>query len=208
MIVESRTIKKAIKIFCCFSPQSVENHIRLAQNMILTLRIVARAGVVSAFVHCRAGTFCRCELLFWGATAFNQRNIQMCMGNVFRTHAGNVSSPLGCAVCPAREHNLCSKTEMERGPSAELERIFVPQSSHLAKARRRIVHEHDFHDAVPIVCGGWAASIKMLPDGRRQILAILLPGDIVSTGLLFAPRPGHVIEAITDVHYRTLNAVK
>ena len=86
---------------------------------------------------------------------------------------------------------------------ADLERKYVPQASYTAKARRLIVHEQDFHDAVPIICSGWAASIKLLADGRRQILSVLLPGDIVSTGLLFAPKPGRVVEAVTDVHYRT-----
>ena len=73
----------------------------------------------------------------------------------------------------------------------------------MVKARRLIVHEQDFHDAMPVICSGWAATVKLLPDGRRQILSVLLPGDIVSAGLLFAPKPGLVIEAITDVCYRT-----
>jgi CRP/FNR family transcriptional regulator, anaerobic regulatory protein len=64
------------------------------------------------------------------------------------------------------------------------------------------VHEHDFRDAVPIICSGWAASVTMLPDGRRQILSFLLPGDVISAGSLFAPRPRRVIQAITDVQYR------
>lgn len=127
----------------------------------------------------------------------------MCMEHAFRKHVENLSSPLGCAVCPAREYNLCTVTERSKGPLAELERVFIPQSAHTTKARRLIVHEQDFHDAAPILCSGWAASIKALPDGRRQILSILLPGDIISTRLLFGPNPECVIEAITDVHYRT-----
>jgi CRP-like cAMP-binding protein len=57
-------------------------------------------------------------------------------------------------------------------------------------------------DAVPIICEGWAATIAILSDGSRQILSILLPGDIVSSALLFEPRERHLVEAITDVHYR------
>ena len=60
------------------------------------------------------------------------------------------------------------------------------------------------HDAVPIICGGWAASVVMLSDGRRQILSFLLPGDMVSTALLFEPRPNYQVEAITEVRYRML----
>jgi CRP-like cAMP-binding protein len=44
-----------------------------------------------------------------------------------------------------------------------------------------------------------------LPDGRRQILSFLLPGDIVSTVLLFEPVSQCSVEAITEVHYRIFN---
>jgi CRP/FNR family transcriptional regulator, anaerobic regulatory protein len=114
-----------------------------------------------------------------------------------------LTSSFGCAACPAREHNLCEALKSDERPSVDAERVFIPQYSRTIKARRLIVHEQDFHDAVPIICSGWAATIKLLPDGRRQILSILLPGDVVSTGLLFGPKPEHTIEAITDVHYRT-----
>ncbi len=73
---------------------------------------------------------------------------------------------------------------------------------HHASARRIIFREHDLHDDVPIICDGWAASVVMLSDGRRQILSFLLPGDMISTVLLFDPRPNCLIEAITDVRYR------
>lgn len=56
---------------------------------------------------------------------------------------------------------------------------------------------------VPIICSGWAASAIMLSDGSRQILSFLLPGDIVSTTMLFEPRPNFVVEAVTDVQYRS-----
>ena len=113
------------------------------------------------------------------------------------------SSQLGCLVCAACEHSLCDESQYSRPAFARPEPTYIPQSSHTVKARRLIIHEHDFHDAVPVICSGWAATIKLLSDGRRQILSILLPGDIVSAGLLFAPKPGRVIEAITDVRYRT-----
>lgn len=120
-----------------------------------------------------------------------------------KTEAEPKSLQLGCANCSAFEQNLCDVAVRDEQSFAALARSFIPQSSHTAKARRLIIHEQDFHDAVPIICSGWAASIKLLADGRRQILSVLLPGDIVSTGLAFVPRPGRVVEAITDVHYRT-----
>jgi len=77
------------------------------------------------------------------------------------------------------------------------------QSVHAVPARRIICREHDLHDAVPVICSGWAASLVMLSDGSRQILSFLLPGDLVSTALLFGSRAQCVVEAITEVRYRT-----
>lgn len=42
----------------------------------------------------------------------------------------------------------------------------------------------------------------VLSDGSRQILSFLLPGDLVSTALLFDARPRYQVEAVTDVRYR------
>ena len=58
---------------------------------------------------------------------------------------------------------------------------------------------------MPIICYGWAAAVAVLPNGRRQILSFLLPGDLVSTTLLFDLRPPSLVEAISDVTYRTLH---
>ena len=46
-------------------------------------------------------------------------------------------------------------------------------------------------------------SVVMLSDASRQIISFLLPGHLVSTALLFEPRPHCLVEAITDVVYRT-----
>jgi CRP/FNR family transcriptional regulator, anaerobic regulatory protein len=77
----------------------------------------------------------------------------------------------------------------------------IYQSVHSVPARRIICREQDLHDSVPIICSGWAASVIMLSDGSRQILSFLLPGDLVSTTLLFEPRSHCLVEAVTDVSY-------
>ena len=70
-----------------------------------------------------------------------------------------------------------------------------------APARRIICRQQDLRDAVPFICEGWAASVVTLSDGSRQILSFLLPGDIVSTALLFEPVSDFLVEAITEVRY-------
>lgn len=44
--------------------------------------------------------------------------------------------------------------------------------------RTDIVREGDPPRAVRVVVSGWACRYKHLPDGRRQIVALLLPGDV------------------------------
>ena len=73
----------------------------------------------------------------------------------------------------------------------------------MAPSRKVIFREPDLLNAVPIICRGWAASTVILPNGSRQILSFLLPGDLVSTALLFEPAKKVHVEAVTAVRYRT-----
>jgi CRP/FNR family transcriptional regulator, anaerobic regulatory protein len=104
-----------------------------------------------------------------------------------------------CAVCAAYDLYLC---QLPRAAGAPFDAVNV---FHSAPARRIVFREHDLHEAVPIICHGWAASVVMLSDGRRQILSFLLPGDMVSTALLFESKTNCQVEAITDMRYRVLN---
>jgi CRP/FNR family transcriptional regulator len=60
-------------------------------------------------------------------------------------------------------------------------------------------------DFVPMICAGSAVSCVNLPDGSRQILSFTLPGELVDAALIFEPVQNCIIEAITDVQYRTFN---
>jgi CRP/FNR family transcriptional regulator len=108
-----------------------------------------------------------------------------------------------CTTCPAYALNLCQAVSDAAAPTDNARSIPIQQRSHSVPARRIICREQDLHDAIPIICSGWAASVVTLSDSSRQILSFLLPGDIVSTALLFEPRSYCLIEAITDVRYRT-----
>lgn len=114
-------------------------------------------------------------------------------------------TPLACAACATHEPNLCRTVaeaawSLPQGGSIELQK-----SVNVVPARRIVYRDHDLQDAVPVICEGWAASVVMLSDGSRQILSFLLPGDIVSTALLFDARAHCLVEAITEVRYRTFN---
>jgi CRP-like cAMP-binding protein len=79
---------------------------------------------------------------------------------------------------------------------------FTSSTIHTIPARRTIVHPKDRSEFVLIICHGWAARSIMAPDGHRQILSFLLPGDLISAATLFAPMFGHSVDAITEVSYR------
>ena len=109
---------------------------------------------------------------------------------------------LTCAICPGLELNICQAASQAQWADAGTDPIPLQQPPGFAPARRVICRDEDLQGAVPIICGGWVATIAILSDGSRQILSILLPGDLVSTTLLFEPRARYLVEAITDVHYR------
>jgi CRP-like cAMP-binding protein len=46
---------------------------------------------------------------------------------------------------------------------------------------------------------GWAFRFKMLPDGRRQILNILLPGDLIGLQAAMFEASLHGVETLTEV---------
>jgi CRP-like cAMP-binding protein len=53
-------------------------------------------------------------------------------------------------------------------------------------------------DAVLVMREGWAARFKLLEDGRRQILNILLPGDIFDLQVLVAAEADHSVVTVTS----------
>lgn len=77
----------------------------------------------------------------------------------------------------------------------------LQQERQLIKARHSIYRAGEILSGVPIVHSGWAARVKRLPDGRRQILSFVLPGELISAGAAFADRLSFYVEAITDVRY-------
>jgi len=108
-----------------------------------------------------------------------------------------------CSVCSAPESHLCAKVQEK---IEEVDCLSSPamleSTMQTVPSRRSIYHPKEWSEFIPVICQGWAASSITLPDGRRQILSFVLPGDMVSTAGFLEPMSGHTVEAVTEVTYR------
>jgi CRP-like cAMP-binding protein len=86
--------------------------------------------------------------------------------------------------------------------SAEEHRVLAQLAEHHVhgfRPREDIIREGDRPAAMSLVREGWACRYKTLEDGRRQILAFLLPGDICDFDAFVTRESDHSIAAITPV---------
>ncbi|MCJ2135095.1 cyclic nucleotide-binding domain-containing protein, partial [Methylobacterium sp. J-026] len=76
-------------------------------------------------------------------------------------------------------------------------------------ARQDLIREGDKPDNVLLILDGFAGRYKALPDGQRQIRALLLPGEFCDLNVLILDQIGHTIGTISpcqvlDVHRRSI----
>jgi len=117
--------------------------------------------------------------------------------------ADKADAAISCLICPANDLTLCTGTKSsESKVDWAADTMELAASTQMIPARRTICHPKEWSEAIPVICQGWAASSITLLDGRRQILAFLLPGDLVSTASLLEPMSGRTVEAVTDVTCR------
>ena len=71
---------------------------------------------------------------------------------------------------------------------------------HLAmRAGTEIIRAGEEDSDLYTLYSGWAFRFKVLPDGRRQILNFLLPGDLLGLQAAMLDAAPHGIEALTDI---------
>src|SRR3954462_5748427 len=52
---------------------------------------------------------------------------------------------------------------------------------------------------------GWVARTRLLEDGRRQIMTVFLPGDLMGIRSMLLERQPETIECLTDARVRTID---
>lgn len=66
------------------------------------------------------------------------------------------------------------------------------------KAKRDLIKEGDRPENVFLLLEGWACRYKVLPDGRRQIMAYLLPGDLCDVHNFILEEMDHSIGLLSE----------
>jgi CRP-like cAMP-binding protein len=75
------------------------------------------------------------------------------------------------------------------------------QNIRTAQARRDILREGEHPAVIKVILDGWAIRHKMLPDGRRQIISFMLPGDMIAADSTLLAAMDHSIGAATPLTY-------
>jgi CRP-like cAMP-binding protein len=72
----------------------------------------------------------------------------------------------------------------------------------LMPARRTLYREGDPVTEFAQLLEGWAFRFKLLPDGRRQILSIVLPGEPMALHTLWTDRLSFSVQSLTELEIR------
>ncbi|MDQ2892804.1 MAG: Crp/Fnr family transcriptional regulator, partial [Pseudomonadota bacterium] len=67
-----------------------------------------------------------------------------------------------------------------------------------------LIREGDRPNSVFVMLEGWACRYKMLPDGGRQIIAFMMPGDFCDMHVALLAEMDHSIATITKAKVATI----
>lgn len=71
-------------------------------------------------------------------------------------------------------------------------------------ARKDLIREGDKPGPVLVVLKGWAIRYKVLPNGSRQIVAFLMPGDACDLHIGLLDQMDHSIQTVTEAQVATV----
>lgn len=100
-----------------------------------------------------------------------------------------------CQQCPLRGLSIFRDFSAK-----ELDFVSQFKSGELSSERGATILVEGMHSAhLFTVLSGWAFRYKLLPDGRRQIMNYLLPGDLIGLQGSLMGEMDHSVEALTPV---------
>jgi CRP/FNR family transcriptional regulator, anaerobic regulatory protein len=110
-----------------------------------------------------------------------------------------------CVTCPVRIGAFCGALFGESSRPQKQLRNFRTQTHEGARASENICRRGEPMDGVYILCSGWAFRHMRLPDGRRQILSFLLPGDLFTAAMVTHDKIHFSVDALTAVRFSRLH---
>lgn len=111
------------------------------------------------------------------------------------THRSFAPGALGFGPGMAVASKLEAFTRLSSDDRSALAQI--TQNFRIVDARRDLISEGDEPRYVHLVLEGWACRYKQLPDGKRQMVSIFLPGDFCDVNVYILKEMDHSIGAIT-----------
>lgn len=109
-----------------------------------------------------------------------------------------------CTTCVARQGSFCAAITGNNRYLPLAKKLPIRQVHGRAKAEALIYEKGKPSEDVFVVCQGWAVRFIQLSTGRRQILSVLLPGQLVSAASLFAEELHFCVQAVTEVRFSRL----
>lgn len=89
-------------------------------------------------------------------------------------------------------------TRLSEADRAAVDRA-VSRNVRTFSARRDIAREGDRPRVIYVMLEGWACRYKTLPDGRRQVVAFFVPGDLCDLNVFILKEMDHSVGAINAV---------
>lgn len=74
-----------------------------------------------------------------------------------------------------------------------------------ASAKQDLIREGDRPGPLFVILSGWACRYKILPNGSRQVMAFLMPGDACDLNIGLLSEMDHSIQTISPVTYVTIS---
>lgn len=101
-----------------------------------------------------------------------------------------------CSTCPFRHATFCSAV-LGSGKDSTRRRT----SEGTIRARQHLHKQGDARGRVMVLRDGWAVRFVQTPEGRRQVLSILIPGGVAGGDILLHNEVRVPVQAITPVEY-------
>jgi CRP-like cAMP-binding protein len=94
-------------------------------------------------------------------------------------------------------HKLNAFARLSQDDEALIARVAAKRA--FVEARQDVVGEGGPAVAIILIESGWACRYRMLEDGRHQIVALLLPGDVCDYNVFVLGKVDHAIAALTPL---------